>query len=115
MMHKISGNDVLEVWGGSRRELSDDRTPNQVFSDRQTQDQRAKLVFNFLQSWGVAAALGDVMFDMHCEEDKAKMERPKRIPATELAIRACEIVDAAWNELRHRGWIIEIPPLDDPV
>ena len=75
-----------------------------MFADRQTQDQRAKLVFNFIQSWGIAAAFGDIP---HAHDDP----QPTRIPPTELVMRACEIVDAAWNELKHRGWIIELPSI----
>ena len=87
--------------------------PYLTHHDRQVMDQRAIYVFSFLQSWGVAAALGDLMFDLHSDEDQAKAQKPARIPATELVMRACEIVDAAWCELQHRGWIMNLPPYED--
>ena len=99
---RIAGNDVIETVGTLHQ-----GRPHIMHHDRQVLDQRAKFVFQFLHSWGIAAAFGDTFA---CDEHGKKTER---IPPNELAMRACEIVDAAWCELQHRGWIISQPPYED--
>lgn len=108
---RLAGNDVIETWGGKHQ-----GEPHVFHHDRQVQDQRSKIVFDFLRSWGYAAAFGDVMAASMAQfhEPGCEAAQPPKHPSpTELAMRACEIVDAAWNELKHRGWIIEQPPFDE--
>lgn len=109
-MRKLAANDVLEIL---QTPPGTSLTPRIVWSDLQAQDQRAKLVFQMLHSWGLAAYPHQMMGQLFCEEHKgeaAKAGQP--VPAAELVIYACELVDAAWSELRHRGWILEVPSLD---
>lgn len=96
-MEKIGGNDVIECWGFKKRDFLDlERTV--THHDRQVQDQRCRLMMNFVQSFTQAVL-------MHGKEPQTTM----------TVMLAAEMVDAAWNEARHRGWIIEMPPLDEVV
>ena len=96
-MRTVAQNDVLEI-------LKVEGSPQAQLMHNETQviDQRCKWAMSLIQAWGMGAALGDIMAQYQ--------EEPKRIPPvppSELVIRVCEVVDAAWNEMRHRGWIID--------
>lgn len=110
-MKRIAGNDLLELLSIG---IADDRTnPARIMHhDLRVQDQRAKLVFDFLRAWGFAAAFGEMAQGL-CSESGDDSAKRARIPPTDLAIRACEIVDAAWSELTHRGWIVSQPSLSE--
>jgi hypothetical protein len=106
-MKRVAGNDILEYL---QLGIADDKVnPSKMMVHmRQVKDERADLVFSFLKSWGFAAAFGDAL--PMCDEHQKK---PERIPPEALAMRACELVDATWSELRHRGWIFDVPPIEE--
>lgn len=100
-----SKNDVLEIISLDR----DETQPRLMHNDLQVQDARAKIAFALIQSWGAMATFGDIISQFQ--------EKPtvpvKPIPPQELVMRVCEVVDAAWNEMQHRGWIINVDSLGD--
>lgn len=73
----------------------------------QFEDARAKIAFSMIEKWGMMAALGDLL------ADREGHTRPERVPPAELVIRVCEVVDAGWNEMLHRGWIVKQPSIGD--
>ena len=42
-------------------------------------------------------------------EDSAGRAKARPTPPEEMAERACEIADAAFNEFEKRGWLLELP------
>ena len=102
-MRKVGGNDILEVlaWPPG------DTQPRYAHTDLSVLDQRAQMARQLIAAWGAMAALGDVL--PTCEG----IERPERVPPTVLVMRICEVVDAAWNEFEHRGWVVKSPSLGD--
>ena len=110
---KLNGNDVLELWHTTKQDAQA-RQPHVFWHDRQAQDVRAKMVFDMLRSWGLAsyphAMLNELGHDKDCP---AAGKTTQALSSKDLVVYACELVDAAWNELKHRGWIIELPPFNE--
>lgn len=104
-MKTISKNDVLEI---VKLELSDNATPKYFQNNLQEMDTRARWTMQLIQSWGMMAALGDMASKFH---DDVKPTEP--VPPSQLVMRICEVVDAAWNEMQHRGWILNVDSLGD--
>jgi hypothetical protein len=103
-MRAFGGNDVLETL---HIETQTERENVTQILEHQTQilDQRARYAFALLDHWGMMVTLAD------CMPDDSDHPRPKKLEPNELAMRICEVVDATWMELRHRGWIFEQPSL----
>jgi len=93
-MHRISGNDILEII-----EIDGSFTPQRAHNDLMAPDQRAKWTMQIIQAWGMMATFGDII-------NSDKNPAPQPVPPSELVMRVCEVVDAAWNEMQHRGWIV---------
>lgn len=103
-MKLVAGNDSLEFLQLSEEEKS--RTPF-MSHNRQMLDQRADWTMRLLSSWGASAAMGDILMKyMDCEHQPHKPP-PQQVPPQELVMRICEVVDAVWNEMQHRGWIVD--------
>ena len=96
-MEKVAGNDVIECWGFRKKDFINlERTV--THHDRQVCDQRAVRMLSLVHSMYTQAGVSVINAD------------PAR-----TAILAAEAVDAAWNECKHRGWIIEVPSFDEIV
>jgi len=95
-MKQIAHNDILEILS-----IAQDETfkPPITFNNLNEMDTRAKYVMQTIQAWGMMATFGDIM-----NQDSDRKSKP--VPPSELVMRVCEVVDAAWSEMRHRGWIL---------
>lgn len=94
-MKKLAHNDILEVL-----KLDDGVSPNPryVQNNLKEMDPRCRWALSMIQAWGAMAVLGDVVKD----------SSTKPMPPSDLVMRICEVVDAAWNEMEHRGWILNV-------
>lgn len=107
-MKRIAGNDSMEFL---EMGITDDR-PRYMTHNRQMLDQRADWAMRLLSSWGSAAAMADIFAKYGlCEEHKNK--EIKQVPPQEMMMRICEVVDAAWGEMLHRGWIVDTGSIGD--
>lgn len=107
-MKRLAGNEIMEFLKLS----STERDVRFMSHNLQLCDQRADWALRLLQSWGMAAAMGDIINKFDCEKH-GKNEEIKPVPPQELMMRICEVVDAAWNEMQHRGWLIQVGSLAD--
>ncbi len=107
LMKTLSKSEVLEVLKLTTGETS---TPQIMHNEIQAQDARAKIAFGLIQHWGAMATFGDIMSQM---SDSKPAVPVKPVPPAELVMRVCEVVDAAWSEMRHRGWIFDVEALGD--
>jgi hypothetical protein len=104
-MKRIGANDIFEAFQFGPADI---RQAPYFHNDLHILDQRAKMAVNLIHAWGMAGTMGDAM--PVCTEHG---EKPKRMAPTELVMRICEVVDAAWNEFERRGWIVAIPSASD--
>ena len=104
-MKKIGGSDIVDVLRKTIGDPSD--TPPLMHHYRMEADTRGKYVFDLVRAWGAGMLFADRL--PLCEEHGQKLPP---IAPTDLAMRACEVVDATWNELEHRGWMIKTPRID---
>lgn len=97
-MKKIGGNEVVEAWetGGQ---------PMVIHHHRICMDARALMAQELVRAWGAPTAMVDVMATAHGENP------PERRPATEVVLHACALVDAFWDEVTRRGWLVEVDSL----
>ena len=105
-MRKIFDNGIMEVF-----RLSADETAKSCFIQHATQfeDARAARAFALIQHWGAMAVFADVMNQLNGEQTKPA----QRLSPQELVMRVCEVVDAGWSEMQHRGWIVNVESLKD--
>ena len=106
-MKKIANSDILEVL----RVDSELRYSPLMQNEVQVMDQRAKMAFALIQHWGAMATFGDIVSQFQFTE--TPITPVKQIPPSELVMRVCEVVDAGWSEMLHRGWIINVDSLGD--
>lgn len=103
-MKQSGANEVLELL---RVESRTDRenVVQTAMHDLHVLDMRAKYAFMLLDHWGMSVILADCM--------PADQRAHKKMEPNELSIRVCEVVDAMWAELLHRGWIVQDQPAGD--
>jgi hypothetical protein len=99
----IASNDILEIINIGPEE---DFKPRITHNNLMEPDLRAKWSLQIIQAWGMAATFADVM-----SHDCSNQVKP--VPPSELVMRVCEVVDAAWNEMQHRGWILPSKSIED--
>lgn len=105
-MKVIASNDTFEFLKLGHEEARSQFTTHNL----QMLDQRAEWTLRLLQSWGMAGTMGDILAKYGCGDYNDKIER---VPPQELVMRICEVVDAAWSEMRHRGWIVNAGSLSE--
>lgn len=98
-MKVLASNDVLEF---VELGVDESQRPHFMTHDLQLLDQRADWAMQLLLAWGTAEAMSDILANVGRKEHK----EVKQVPPQELVMRICEVVDAAWNEMQHRGWIV---------
>lgn len=103
-MRKVAGNETLEIW-----KVLPGENPGVMQHERMMMDARCRMVVQLLSAWGMAAAMGDMLGEHVLEGDK---KTTKAIAPSALVMRICEVVDAAWNEMQHRGWIVDTGRID---
>lgn len=102
-MKIINRNDILEI---IRIDANDEFKPRITHNNLMEPDNRAKWAMSIIQQWGAMATFGDIL-----NQDKSPPQKP--VPPQELVMRVCEVVDAAWNEMQHRGWILPSVSIED--
>lgn len=102
IMKTLSRNDVLEVL---KLMAGESHSPVIMHNEMQIQDARAKIAFALIQHWGAMATFGDIISQLGDSQPSTPV---KPVPPAELVMRVCEVVDAAWSEMRHRGWIFDV-------
>ncbi len=106
-MKVVASNETLEIL---RLFPGENSNPRLVTNEKQQQDARCRMACHLIAAWGMAAAMGDMLGE-HCSDPGHTPVKP--IAPSDLVIRICEVVDAAWNEMLHRGWIIEAGSMDE--
>lgn len=101
-MKVIASNDSIEFLELTHTDVE---RPRFLTHNRHQLDQRADWTLRLLSSWGMAASMGDLM-RQYCDDEHKKNLPTEQVPPQELIMRICEVVDAAWNEMQHRGWIV---------
>ena len=102
-MKTIIKNDILEIL---KLAADESTAPRYVQNSLKELDQRCKYALSMIQAWGMMAALGDLLAKEHDTITKP-------VAPSDLVMRVCEVVDAAWNEMEHRGWIINVDSLGE--
>lgn len=102
-MKQVFKSDTLEIL---RIGDGTDGRPPLMHNVLQFPDDRAKFALSMIEKWGMAAALGDILVS-------AEGKSSDRVPPAMLVMRVCEVVDAAWNEMLHRGWIVTTEPIGE--
>ena len=67
---------------------------------------KAKIATELLSRWGMVAGKPD-------GEDSAGRAKLALMPVEEVVTRAVEAADLAVNEMKKRGWFLEIPPQEE--
>ena len=107
-MKVLASNETMEFV----KLAHDEGTRTQFMThNRQMLDLRGDWTMRLLSSWGMAGAMGDILTKYGCAEHATAL--PQKVPPQELVMRICEVVDAAWNEMRHRGWILDTGTIGD--
>ena len=99
-MKVLASNDLVEFL---RVGITDSDRPQFMAHQLQVLDLRGEWTLRLLQSWGMAGTMGDILSRYGCSEHQGDV---RQVPPEELVMRICEVVDAAWNEMQHRGWIV---------
>ena len=103
---KIGGNETVDLHAVRPR------YPDNVFSvvvgnhERQRPDMRARFALACIERWGMVAAVPD-------GEDSAGRSKMRRCGVDEVVQFACLSAEAAFNQFQKRGWLIDIPSLDE--
>lgn len=66
----------------------------------------ADMALRFIERWAMVAATPD-------GEDDAGRQKLRRLTPRELVDHACATAKMLYEEFESRGWLIEIPPLDE--
>ena len=99
-MRNDYGNAHFQILSGLKS-----RGPLLVTHNRLMPDERAKLVIQFVQSWG--------LMPVPDGETKTGWQKLKLISANELVTRACDAVAKSYEELEARGWLRRIPSYEE--
>lgn len=83
-----------------------DRIPGPVVHARQMLGERAAFAKEIIARWALVAGESD-------GEDSAGRSKLRCMTPTESATRACDVADAAFGEFYKRGWVIDMPSLDE--
>lgn len=102
-MKVLAHNDAMEF---IKLTITDSERPQFMTHNLQMLDLRADWAMRLLSSWGMAGTMGDILVKYGCAEQKSQ-EEVKQVPPQELVMRVCEVVDAAWDEMNRRGWIVK--------
>ena len=65
---------------------------------------RAKIAINFAERWGMVAATPD-------GEDSAGRQKLRMATTAEVSSRACDMVQAMFEEFEKREWVKKIPTI----
>lgn len=73
---------------------------------RQILNTEADFAFHFIERWGMVGALPD-------GEDSAGRQKLRVATPEELVVRATEMAATLWAEFEKRGWIEEVPSIEE--
>lgn len=99
----------MEMWAVSRSEP----TPGIINHERRVMDGRARWMMSMIQSWGAAALIGDAVHDAAHSGNEGGGKPRDRPSKQDVVMLAAELVEAAWDEATHRGWIVDVPGLGE--
>lgn len=104
-MKRVGNNDIVEFVDRA----SAGQKPEVVGLSTQYPDYRAVMVESLIRAWGASIILGDLMSGAMMEAHDKPPSKP--IPPAELVMRCAAVVDAFWDEMTHRGWIVKVDQL----
>ncbi len=79
--------------------------PRALVHTRQFLSDEAKFMMAIIERWAMVAATPD-------GEDSAGRAKLGHLPIEEMVVRAAEVAERLFKELETRGWLIQIPSLD---
>ena len=82
--------------------------PNITLYERETPSFEARIALSMVEKWGIVAATTD-------GEDTAGRAKLRPLTPAELVERACTTADLLATELRTRGWMLELPSLEEAI
>lgn len=84
----------------------DDKTPRMVIHRTELPTDEARFAMAILERWAMVQA-------KESGEDSAGRAKLSLMPVNETVERACNIAEGAFVTFRKRGWMLDVPSLDE--
>ena len=89
-----------------RNSYGETKLPSLVVHRREQPTDEARFAMAILERWAMVQGQTD-------GEDSAGRSKLKLMPVDEAVRRACDISDGAYAAFRERGWMLDIPSLNE--